>query len=65
MKVITYELEKMRRVGELLNEVTVFGVQQARILTEIGNIVDSGQMGEITVEEELKDGMEHKEICED
>lgn len=65
MKVVTYELEKMERVGKLLNEVTVHGVHQARILTEIGNIIDSGQPGEIYGTEEIKDGVEHKEVCED
>lgn len=65
MKVVTYEWDKMKRAGELLNEVTVYGVHQARILTEIGNILDSGEIGEIYKKEETKNGMDHKEVCSD
>ena len=65
MKVVTYEWDKMKRAGELLNEVTVYGVQQARILAEIGNILDSGEIGEIYGKEEAKNGMDHKEVCSD
>lgn len=51
MKTITYNREAMERAGYLLNLLNVCGVQQARILSEIGDILDSGKEGEITEKE--------------
>ena len=47
-KVLTYEYEKMVRAGQILNELHVFGVHQARLVAELGNILDSGTPGEIS-----------------
>ena len=47
MKVLTYEYEMMVRAGQLLNSLAFCGVAQARIVSELGNILDSGKPGEI------------------
>ena len=47
MKVITYEYDKMLRAGQLLNTLRITGVDQARAISEIGNILDSGKLGEV------------------
>ena len=46
MKTITYEYDRMLRVGQLLNTIKITGVDQARAISEIGNILDSGKLGE-------------------
>ena len=59
MKVLTYEYEKMVRAGQILNDLHIFGVNQARLLAELGNILDSGKPGEITEKKEgEKNGVE-------
>ena len=55
MKVITYEYEKMLRAGQILNDLHIFGVKQARLVSELGNILDSGTPGEITEKKEEVD----------
>ena len=65
MEVVTYTREQMEWVGKLLNDINIVGVNQARILTEIGNIIDSGKIGEIIDGGGGKDGMERKEIQQD
>ena len=63
MKTITYERKKMERVGYLLGLLKVCGVRQARILSEIGDIIDSGMPGEIS-EKEDKNALHSKEVCQ-
>lgn len=63
MKTITYEWKKMERAGYLLGLLNVCGVQQARILAEIGDIIDSGKPGEIT-EKEDRNALHSKEVCQ-
>ena len=48
MKVITYEYDKMLRAGQILNDLHILGVNQARLVAELGNILDSGTPGEIS-----------------
>lgn len=64
MKVLTYEYDKMIRVGKILNELEVHGVNQARILAELGNILDSGTPGEIAEkkEEASEDGIRSEKV---
>lgn len=62
MKVLTYEYEKMLRAGQLLNALHFCGVEQARIVAELGNILDSGAAGEIVEKEGDKDAVEQQEV---
>lgn len=62
MKTVTYKYENMARAGILLNKINICGVEQARILAEIGNILDSGKIGEINEREEPENGMEAKKV---
>lgn len=64
MKTVTYDLEKMNHAGKLLNMLNVCGVGQARILAQIGDILDSGQIGEI-MKKEKDNGLHRKEVQED
>lgn len=52
MKTLTYEYDKMIRAGQLLNALHFVGVDQARIVAELANILDSGTVGEITEKED-------------
>lgn len=65
MKTLTYEYEKMVRAGQLLNKIVIQGIEQARCIAEIGDILDSGKIGEIIIKENDGNGMEHKEIQSD
>lgn len=46
-KVITYTEEQIAQMGILLNEVTSTGVQSAKSIAVIAQILDSGTPGEI------------------
>lgn len=67
MKVLTYEYDKMLRAGQILNALHFCGVDQARLVAELGNILDSGTPGNITekVKEVEKDAVGQQEICAD
>lgn len=67
VKVLTYKYENMVRAGKLLNALHFCGVDQARIIAELGNILDSGTPGNITEmgKEVEEDAMEQQEICQD
>lgn len=67
MKVLTYEYEKMVRAGQLLNALHFCGVEQARIVAELGDILDSGTPGNIVEKGKEVDGnaVEQQEICAD
>ncbi len=54
MKIITYEYEKMKRAGQLLNSLVVSGSSNFRALAELADILDSGTLGE-TYEREVKE----------
>ncbi len=61
MKVVTYEYDKMLRAGQILNDLHILGVNQARLVAELGNILDSGTPGEVfekKKEEEDDDAVE-------
>lgn len=62
MKTVTYKYEDMIRAGKLLNRINICGVEQARILAEIGNVLDSGKIGEISKKEDQENGMEKQKI---
>ena len=47
MKII-YDYEKMKRAGALLNGIKISGVENIRILSEIADILDSGELSEET-----------------
>lgn len=51
---MTYEREKILQVMALLNSLVFSGVQQARIVTELADILGSGKEGEIIEKEETK-----------
>lgn len=68
MKVIIYEEGKMIRAGQLLNSISVTGASNFRAMSELADILDSGQHGEYseTPSKEVKeDAMERKEIQQD
>ena len=65
-KTLTYDYEMMVRAGQLLNSLTFTGVQQARIVSELANILDSGKTGEIFErKDDEKNGVHSKEIQSD
>lgn len=53
-KTLEYDYELMKRAGALLNEITVKGVENIRILAEIANILDSGKFVEENDEMTIK-----------
>lgn len=62
-KTLTYEYDMMVRAGQLLNALTFTGVQQARVIAELANILDSGKPGEIFErKDDEKNGVHGKEI---
>ena len=65
-KTLTYDYEMMVRAGQLLNSLTFTGVQQARVVSELANILDSGKSGEILErKDDEKNGVHSKEIQSD
>ena len=52
--VLIYDKEKMRRAGQLLNMITISGVNNIRALAEISYILDSGEPAEIEDKKEEK-----------
>lgn len=65
-KTLTYDYEMMVRAGQLLNSLTFTGVQQARVVSELANILDSGKSGEIFErKDDEKNGVHSKEIQSD
>lgn len=63
MKVVIYEYELMKKAGKLLNELTVSGTGNFRILAELANILDSGKTGEYEEKKEDKEnGVDCKEV---
>ena len=63
---MTYDYEMMVRAGQLLNSLTFTGVQQARVVSELANILDSGKTGEIFErKDDEKNGVHSKEIQSD
>lgn len=45
---IIYDYEKMKRAGALLNGIKISGVENIRILAEIADILDCGELSEET-----------------
>lgn len=45
-KTISYDYEEMKRAGYLLERLTIKGMDNIRIIAEIGNILDSGILEE-------------------
>lgn len=62
MKTLTYGYDRMLRAGQILNALEVHGVNQARLLAELGNILDSGKTGEIYGKEGDDNGVQPKEV---
>lgn len=54
-KIITYTEEQVAQIKLLLNAVTITGIQNARQITAICQLLDSGMPGEIK-EPEGKEG---------
>ena len=46
-KIITYTVEQVTQINMLLNAVSVTGIQNARQLAAVAQILDSGIPGEI------------------
>ena len=59
-KVLIYDEEKMRRAGQLLNMITVSGVNNIRASAELSYILDSGEPAEMEVKKEEKADVVHK-----
>lgn len=53
--VIVYDYDEMKRVGQLLELVTVKGMDGVNALHEIGKILDSGNPQKIEEENEEKE----------
>ena len=53
-KLLVFEYDNMKRAGQLINMVTVSGVNNIRILAELSMILDSGKI--VEKEEVEKDG---------
>lgn len=65
-KTLTYDYEMMVRAGQLLNSLTFTGIQQARVVSELANILDSGKSGEIFErKDDEKNGVHSKEVQSD
>lgn len=65
-KVIIYDENKMHRAAFLLSQISATGIDNFRMLAELGDIIDSGQRGEYSKwKEKSKNGMESKKICPD
>ena len=47
MKVIVYEYKKIEKAVMLINSLVVSGIQNVRALSELSDILDSGNPGEI------------------
>lgn len=66
MNALVYEYKKMLRAGEIMRQVSATGIDNFRLLKELGDILDSGIPGDYV---EKKDGegdaMECKEIQQD
>lgn len=54
-KIITYTVEQVAQLNMLLNAVSVTGIQNARQLAAVSQILDSGIPGEVK-ESEKKEG---------
>ena len=52
MKVITYELKKIEEMARIINSIQLKGFENARALTKVGDILDSGKIGEVLEEME-------------
>lgn len=58
-KVITYTEDQIAQIGALLNGITSTGVQSAKSIAVIAQILDSGTLGEIKdPEQPIKKGGE-------
>lgn len=63
MQIIIYEKEKINRSIELLENMTVTGIKNFRLLSELVAILKSGKQGDYKEQkEDLEDVMESKEI---
>jgi hypothetical protein len=51
-KIITYTVEQVAQLNMLLNAVSVTGIQNARQIAAVAQILDSGTPGEINEPEE-------------
>lgn len=65
MKTITYRLEDIEKMAELISGFSFSGFSEARAISEIGNILDSGTIGEIMEEGGERNGMERKKVQPD
>ena len=55
-KVITYTVEQVAQLNMLLNAVSVTGIQNARQIVAVAQIIDSGIPGEIQEPEQKVGG---------
>lgn len=44
-EVLIFDYEKMLRAGEILKHITITGISNIRMLAELADILDSGQVG--------------------
>lgn len=51
MKVVTFEYERIMKLSELLSKLSFSGFAAANIISEVGKIIESGQIGEMEVKE--------------
>lgn len=55
MKIIIYNYEKMEKVKEIFKSITVTGISNIRMMSELADILDSGQVGSYEENKEEKD----------
>lgn len=61
-KVLTYDYDKMKRAGILINSLSATGCQNFRVLAELADILDSGVPGEVFEKGGDDSGMDEQEI---
>lgn len=54
MKIITYDLERINKAMSFLNTIQVTGIEQARVLVAVSNILESGNIKEIVPERKVE-----------
>lgn len=79
-KRLTYDYDLMKQAAGLLDKLSVTGIQNFRILADVANILDSGELSEENEEMTIKhkkgtpskmrkagekDGVESEEVCQD
>ena len=55
MKCIVYKYEDIQTVVSMLNGLTVTGIEQARLVSAIADVLDTGKLKHMDEKKEVKD----------